>query len=199
MRSIQSRWVEDWCFKELPAGGDEVPTDAGGRELRLRRSFGRHHRERSSGQSRGRLPRNVDTDVRPWVCVAEELEVGEGAHPGAIRPGRRRSDCIRQQRRTLFSNEHSSCDLGLGSRLPLDSRRGCYNKWDNRKILTRRSESVRDRLGARREYSLCQWTVISGVSGQERYFVRRCNGKQPPLGTCPFSKYYRLNKEIVCT
>ena len=98
LRRVQSRGLENGRFQELPARRDEIPPDGSGHQLRLRGRLGRHHRQRPSGQRRGRLPRNIATDVRPGVCIAPELAVGERAHPGAVRSRCRRGDWSRELR-----------------------------------------------------------------------------------------------------
>ena len=84
MRSIQSRWLENWRFKEFPPGRDKVQTNSSGHKLCFRHCVGRHYGEKPPGQSRGPFSRNVETDFWRRVCLNEELEVSERAHQGTI-------------------------------------------------------------------------------------------------------------------
>ena len=180
LRRIQSRRLENRRFQELPSRRDEIPPDDSGRQLRLRRRLGRHHRQKPSGPRRGRLPRDIATGIRRRVRLAPELAVGERAHPGAVRPRRRRGNRVRQRCRALFGIEHAPGDLELGSKFPLDRRRGCDNGWHRREILAGHGSLVGNRLGAGREHRLCERSIVAGVGGQKRYFVRGGNGKHQP-------------------
>ena len=40
LRCVQSRWLEDWCFKEFPPGRNEVLTDRSRHQLCFRSGFG---------------------------------------------------------------------------------------------------------------------------------------------------------------
>ena len=204
LRRVQSRRLENGRFQELPARRDEIPPDDRGHQLRLRRRLGRHHRQRTSGQRRGRLPRNIAADVRPGFGTAPELAVGERAHPGAIRSRCRRGDWSRKLRRSLwwlFGIEHAPGAMGLGTKLPFDSRWGRKDGWDRRDFLAGRGNLVGHRLGAGRECRLCERTVGARVGGQKRHFVRGGNGKHHhhhlPLCACPIFNHFLTKARLL--
>ncbi len=116
-----------------------------------------------------------------YLPPKREILTPKSLSAGAIRPGRHRSDCVRQQRGTLTSTEHSPSNLGPGSQLPLNSRRSHNNKRGHGAILTGRSDLVGNRVGAGRKRRLRQWTLVARAGRQKRHFVRRCNGTHQPI------------------